>query len=101
MYPANHRPEGGPLMAQASTCGWRFRRALALTVGLLAAASFTLSAAQPPKKDDKPVEPAPGQHVKVISLPIDAPSDLVEMKGVIDKGLEEGWKANKLTPSRP
>lgn len=92
-------------MAHAVERPWRPGRALALVAGLLLAGSVLIQAtpAQPPKKpNDKPKETKPqGPRPKVIHLPSDVGNDVREMVGIINKALDEAWKENKVTPSRP
>ena len=92
-------------MAHAVEVPRRPGRALGLVAGLLLAGGVLIQAtpAQPPKKpadktkDAKPAGPRP----KVIHLPSDVDNDVREMVGLINKALDDAWKENKVTPSRP
>ncbi len=105
-------------MVQTAKRGWQPGRALTLVAGLVLAGSVLIAtttaqtpkdkpAATLPAKDkpgvkptDKPAtEKPPGPHKKVITLPKDAGSDVVEVVGIINSKLEAGWKENKLIPS--
>ncbi|HKB41967.1 MAG TPA: DUF1549 domain-containing protein [Gemmataceae bacterium] len=97
-------------MAHAVERAWRPGRALALVAGLLLAGGVLIptTPAQPSKKpadkprETKPQDPKPaGPRQKVIQLPSDAGNDVREMVDVINKALEDAWKENKVTPSRP
>src|SRR5437868_3704494 len=101
--------EGGWFMTQAVKRGWRPSRALTLVAGLALAGGVLLAAAPdqpakdkptatvPAKEKDKPTgkvdsKPLPPRQ-KIITLPKEASSDVVEMVSVINKGLEAGWNA--------
>ena len=102
-------------MAHAAKHGWQPRRALTLAAGLLLAGGVLIAAspAQAPKdkpakdkpsgtitsKDKKPDDKPAGPRKKVITLPRDATSDVVDVTNIINTKLEESWKENKLTPS--
>jgi hypothetical protein len=67
-----------------------------------------MSAQAPKKAPDKPgTKPGTGKidnkeapRQKVVTLPKDASSDVVEVVGIINSKLEQGWKENKITPSQ-
>lgn len=68
----------------------------ALAIGLMAPAIF----AQDEKKEDKEEKKAPVKYKRIVNLKNinDKDREAVEL---INKHIEEGWRENELTPSRP
>src|SRR6185369_6797528 len=111
MHPVGSGHSGGTFMVRTTNRGWQPLRALTLLTGLALVGGVLIhdTQAQPPKKpvapkppDKKPpltADKTPPRTGPAIVLPRDASSDLVEIKKIIDSGLEKGWKENKLTPS--
>jgi hypothetical protein len=85
-------------MLRGSATGWRQRRVHFVILGIILVAGVLAvgpsSPAQNPSKAPPKAEPAKVQRVIVAKTP-----DVAEMAKVINDKLEEGWKANKITPS--
>jgi Protein of unknown function (DUF1549)/Protein of unknown function (DUF1553) len=76
-----------------------------LTAGLLVLVSTGTAqnptpAKAPPKADPPKAEPAKPEAGKVQRVIVAKGADVAEMTKFINEKLEEGWKANKITPSR-
>jgi len=96
-------------MVRASAPGTGWARTQVLLGGLLVAGVFTLvstgsaqnpsPAKTPPKPEPAKPELAKGDQPKVQRVIVAKTPEVAEMTKVINQKLEEGWKANKITPS--
>ncbi len=91
-------------MTQPSAPGRRSWRSLAMLLGTLLTGGLLIQAVpaqqKTPPKSTAPARPTPARP-HLITLPSGTSSDVGEVVELINTKLEEGWKENKLEPSRP